>query len=88
MHTADPVEEIDTQGVISSLQELAGRLEPGIPHSQLLWLVSQMSGLLWVLVANAPSPVGTCERDGKPLFYQGREEGLFVCCSRGHCWPA
>ncbi len=30
--------------------------------------------------------LGTCEQDGTELLYQGRQDGLYVCCVHNHCW--
>jgi len=79
--------EVDLEAVISSIRTLAGELDAQAPTPRIVGIVAQLEAQLSLLSASVPSSVGTCEYDGKPLRYQGRDDGLYVCCSRGHCWP-
>jgi hypothetical protein len=88
MATMPPAAEadVDVDELVEVIRGLVEQLDANAPIGRTLQLTAQLSAQVQLLYTTLSSARGTCEYDGRPLREQGRADGLYVCCSRGHCW--
>jgi len=81
------IDEIEINDVRAAANNLLDELFGAQSAEQRLSALAR-TGILQVALLTPMAVIGNCETDGTELHFQGRSDGLYVCCAGNprHCW--